>query len=180
MGLFRKSKTEEKEDPFKDDPVQAEVNRYREEQRRKLGGGSSDDTTTPEPRSVPEERRSTRYEEVRPEPRSPSPTLEDPAILPPPPESEYQCSGCNGKFKESWNRCPKCGGDVKPVGLDQPEDMKKLYPDRSSDGVILPHHPLHQGRAPTQEPAGQGPAPHVPPPPPDLLTLSLQILFRKR
>ena len=41
---------------------------------------------------------------------------------------EYKCNGCGKEFKESWNKCPKCGGDVRGVGLDRTEDAKKLYP----------------------------------------------------
>lgn len=149
MGLFRKSKTEQKTDPGEDDPIYSELKRYREERRQQLGGGPSgaaEGQTTAgsvvnDPDFVPSQV------------RSPSPTFDSP---PPAPSNEYQCSSCSLKFKESWNRCPKCGGDVVPIGLDQPEDMKKLYPEPGQRSVILPGAPrsraAHTGGVRTPSP----------------------------
>ena len=112
-----------------------------------------------ETRSVPETRPVEKTIPIPTAPRSPSPPVEDSSILPTTTVSEYVCSQCSLKFKESWNRCPKCGGDVKPVVLDQPEDMKKHSPDTPPGGLILPHHPVPGGHPGSPIPGGPAPLP---------------------
>ncbi len=149
MGLFRKSKNQEKVFAEDDDPIWSELRKFRETQKRKLmgeGGNANIDSENNVSSTIPPTSESTEVES-----RSPTsiPGIMETA-------HEYQCKHCELKFKESWNRCPKCGGDVQPLGLDKSEDIRKLYPEPQPAmvqgiGQGIPEKQVPSGASPSKE-----------------------------
>ncbi|HID71852.1 MAG TPA: hypothetical protein EYP29_03800, partial [Thermoplasmata archaeon] len=102
MGfLFKKPKLKEKDE---DNPVWKELRTFREEQKRKVSG-------EPQKRDIP----SRKAEDGSNEP-----------VLPPIEPLKFRCTSCGTVYPESWNRCPKCGGEVVPVKPEGKLEEKNL------------------------------------------------------
>ena len=41
-------------------------------------------------------------------------------------ELQFRCSSCGAVYPESWNRCPKCGGEVVPVRPEIAPERKRV------------------------------------------------------
>ena len=122
MGLFGKPKKPK----TKEDPEWAELRRFREKQKGHVIEG----------------------EEASPEPPTPPPGV-SPEETPAAPE--FRCKKCGSNFKESWNRCPKCGGGIVPLHPDRPGQIERLYPSRPGG--------VHRAKAPVEKAPKKGARP---------------------
>ena len=156
MGFLKKLKIGDDTEIDPDDPAYIELKRYREEQMRRAGGMDrkpsvdsvdrplDDDVISSDPELVPAE-------------QAPPSRATVPLFTRPIPTDDYRCTQCSHMFKESWNRCPKCGGEVTLVRSGGGGDGKDTrhptgYPASASPGVRS--SPAGPGRESDPPPVG--------------------------
>jgi len=139
MGFLKKHLKQKDREEVDEDPEWAELKKFRENQKRSLlrgrkgpGAGKSVETGSDKVEGGEMEAEDDVRKEQSDE-KSKVPIR--PLHFRSEPNHEYQCMECNLKFKESWNRCPKCGGNVEPVGPDRTEDARELYPPHVPSGA---------------------------------------------
>lgn len=144
MGFLKNLMKSDKQQTDDEDPEWAELKKFRDAQKMRIPGwiGSS--------RRVNDTHDSSDADSDH--------SMED-SPLPPPASTEsspeYRCTQCNLTLKESWNRCPKCSGEIQPIGLDKSEDIRRLYPDQ------YPGKPV-PGQGRKAGPEGRDTSPRVP------------------
>ena len=147
MGFLKNLMKSDKQQTDDEDPEWAELKKFRDAQKMRIPGwiGSPAKLNGAHDPSDAE----------------PDHSMGD-SPLPPPASTEsspeYQCKQCNLTLKESWNRCPKCSGEIQPIGLDKSEDIRRLYPDQ------YPGKPV-PGQGRKAGPKGHDTSPRAPTPP---------------